>query len=221
MSDALKSDVVIYVDGACRGNPGPGGWGSRLEGKSGQVLELCGGENPTTNNRMELTAAIRALQHLPSGMSATLYTDSNYVKQGISEWIHGWKRKHWRKSDGQPVINADLWKLLDELTTGKTLQWHWIKGHAGHPGNERADQLANQGVDALLQSVAPGSKALGSKKELPLLTITDTFSPQSIRSTTSSQDNLNPDIVHPDIVNPEKLTGTAEWPTLPTKKKTS
>lgn len=211
MSDALKSDVVIYVDGACRGNPGPGGWGSRLEGKSGQVLELCGGANPTTNNRMELTAAIRALQHLPSGMSATLYTDSNYVKQGISEWIHGWKRKHWRKSDGQPVINADLWKLLDELTTGKTLQWHWVKGHAGHPGNERADQLANQGVDALLQSAAPGSK-----KELPLLTITNTFSPESLHSTP-----VTPDTVTPDTVNPEKPTGTAQWPTLPTKKKMS
>ena len=211
MSDALKSDVVIYVDGACRGNPGPGGWGSRLEGKSGQVLELCGGENPTTNNRMELTAAIRALQHLPAGMSATLYTDSNYVKQGISEWIHGWKRKHWRKSDGQPVINADLWKLLDKLTTGKTLQWHWVKGHAGHPGNERADQLANQGVDALLQSAAPGSK-----KELPLLTIPNTVSPESLHSTP-----VTPDTVTPDTVNPEKPTGTAEWPTLPTKKKMS
>ena len=140
--------VEVYADGACKGNPGPGGWGVLLVA-GGRERELHGGEPATTNNRMEMTAVIRALESLPQGSHVRLYTDSQYVQKGMTEWIAGWKRRGWRTADKKPVKNEDLWKRLDELARDRRVEWHWVKGHAGHPGNERADALANKGVDGL------------------------------------------------------------------------
>lgn len=138
--------VDIYTDGACSGNPGPGGWGAILK-QGGNVRELYGSAAATTNNRMELTAVIEALQALKRPVKARVHTDSQYVQKGISEWIHAWKRRGWKTADKSPVKNEDLWRALDALAGGHTLEWHWVKGHAGHPENERADALARQGVD--------------------------------------------------------------------------
>lgn len=142
------SDLDIYTDGACKGNPGPGGWGALLR-SGAHEKELWGGERDTTNNRMELTAVIRALEALKRPVSARVYTDSKYVQQGISEWIHGWKRNGWKTASKAPVKNADLWQQLDKLASQHQLQWIWVKGHAGHPENERADVLANRGIEEL------------------------------------------------------------------------
>lgn len=140
--------VRIYTDGACKGNPGPGGWGVLL--KSGaREKELFGGEPETTNNRMELTAVIRALEALKRACEIDLYTDSQYVQKGVSEWLADWKRRGWRTADKKPVKNAELWRRLDELARGHRIEWHWVRGHAGHAENERADQLANRGVKSL------------------------------------------------------------------------
>jgi ribonuclease HI len=145
----MKS-ITIYTDGACKGNPGPGGWGVLLQYGSFEK-ELCGGESATTNNRMELTAVIQALLALTQPCEVTLYLDSQYVRLGITEWIDGWKRKKWRSSTGKPVKNQDLWQQLDELVqnSGHKIAWNWVKGHAGDPGNERADSLANRGIQEL------------------------------------------------------------------------
>ncbi|WP_341916687.1 ribonuclease HI [Polaromonas sp. YR568] len=139
--------VVIYTDGACKGNPGPGGWGAMLT-SGDTVKELFGGEMGTTNNRMEMTAVIEALAALKRPCRVTLYLDSEYVRKGITEWISGWKARGWRTAAKQPVKNIDLWQKLDNLITssGHTIEWRWVKGHAGDPGNERADALANKGV---------------------------------------------------------------------------
>ncbi len=138
--------VVIYTDGACRGNPGPGGWGAVL--LSGRhAKELWGGETLTTNNRMELTAAIEALNALKKPCQVTLHTDSKYVLQGLTEWLPGWKARGWLTADKKPVKNDDLWRLLDEARRRHEVQWRWVKGHAGDAGNERADLLANRGID--------------------------------------------------------------------------
>jgi ribonuclease HI len=137
--------VEIYSDGACRGNPGPGGWGALLR-FNGQEKELWGGEAGTTNNRMELMGAIRALEALRRPSRVKLYTDSIYVMKGITTWIHSWKRKGWRTADKKPVKNEDLWRELDALAAKHDIEWHWVKGHAGHPENERADELANRGI---------------------------------------------------------------------------
>ena len=139
--------MTIYTDGACKGNPGPGGWGVWL--KSGtHERELCGGEAQTTNNRMELMAVIEAISALKRPCHVILHLDSEYVRKGITEWIHGWKAKGWKTAAKQPVKNADLWQRLDTLVAngGHSIEWKWVKGHAGDPGNERADALANQGV---------------------------------------------------------------------------
>ena len=138
--------VEIYADGACKGNPGPGGWGVLLR-SGGRERELHGGEAQTTNNRMELTAVIEGLRALKVPSQVRVYTDSQYVQKGISEWIHAWKRRGWRTSDKKPVKNVDLWKALDEAARVHAVEWHWVKGHAGHPENERADALANRGID--------------------------------------------------------------------------
>lgn len=142
---AAHRRVEIYTDGACKGNPGPGGWGAVLTCE-GRERELCGGEPETTNNRMELTAVIEALRALRQPSHVTLHTDSQYVQKGITEWIHSWKAKGWRTSARAPVKNVDLWKALDELASQHRIDWRWVKGHAGHDGNERADALANRGV---------------------------------------------------------------------------
>jgi ribonuclease HI len=137
--------VEIFSDGACRGNPGPGGWGVLLRAK-GTERELYGGEADTTNNRMELTAVIRALEALKRPSRVQVYTDSLYVLKGISEWMRDWKRRGWRTADKKPLKNIDLWQRLDELAALHDVEWHWVRGHAGHPENERADQLANKGI---------------------------------------------------------------------------
>jgi ribonuclease HI len=139
--------VEIYSDGACRGNPGPGGWGALLRYNK-EEKELWGGEADTTNNRMELMAAIRALEALKRRSHVKLYTDSIYVMKGITIWINSWKKKGWRTADKKPVKNEDLWRQLDELAAKHDIEWHWVKGHAGHPENERADELANRGIPA-------------------------------------------------------------------------
>ncbi|MET0207536.1 MAG: ribonuclease HI [Burkholderiaceae bacterium] len=144
-------EVTIYTDGACKGNPGPGGWGAWL--KSGATeKELFGGELATTNNRMELTAVIEGLAALKRPCKVALYLDSQYVRMGIMEWVHGWKRKGWRTASGQPVKNVELWQRLDKLVQegGHQIEWRWVKGHSGDPGNERADMLANKGVERAL-----------------------------------------------------------------------
>ena len=141
-------DVVIYTDGACKGNPGPGGWGAWL--RSGvHEREIWGGEAQTTNNRMELTAVIESLAALKSASRVTLHLDSEYVRNGITTWIHNWKRRGWRTASNQAVKNVDLWQRLDALTQLHTVDWRWVRGHAGDEGNERADALANRGVDEI------------------------------------------------------------------------
>ena len=137
--------MEIFSDGACRGNPGPGGWGAVIR-LNKMEKELFGGEPATTNNRMELTAVIRALETLEHRSRVRVYTDSQYVQKGISEWIHGWKKKGWRTAERKPVRNDDLWRRLDELNAAHRVEWHWVRGHAGHPENERADALANRGI---------------------------------------------------------------------------
>ena len=141
----MASPVVIYTDGACKGNPGPGGWGALLQ-YGDQEKELFGGERLTTNNRMELQAVIEALSALKRPSEVTLYTDSVYVRSGIMQWIHNWKRNGWKTSDRKPVKNADLWQILDKARESHRVEWHWVKGHADNPGNQRADALANRGV---------------------------------------------------------------------------
>ena len=139
-------EVEAFTDGACRGNPGPGGWGVVLS-YNGHVRELCGGEADTTNNRMEITAAIRALEALKERCRVRVFTDSTYVKNGITQWLPNWRRRGWRTAGRKPVKNQDLWQDLASLTDRHEVSWHWVRGHAGHPGNERADRLANQGLD--------------------------------------------------------------------------
>jgi len=139
--------VIIHTDGACSGNPGPGGWGAVLQ-YGGTVKELKGGAPLTTNNQMELTAVIRALEALKQPSRVRLYTDSQYVQKGINQWIHSWKRNGWRTTDKKDVKNKALWVELDELRNKHRIEWHWVKGHAGHPENERADALANKGIPA-------------------------------------------------------------------------
>jgi ribonuclease HI len=140
--------VVIYTDGACKGNPGPGGWGVLMRSTDGSVKELSGGERETTNNRMEMMAVIQALSALKRPCEVTLHLDSQYVLKGITEWLAGWKAKGWKTAAKQPVKNVDLWQQLDQLVSqaGHRIDWRWVKGHAGDPGNEQADALANLGV---------------------------------------------------------------------------
>ena len=141
-----RPQVTIYTDGACKGNPGPGGWGAWLR-SDGHEKELCGGENGTTNNRMEMTAVIEALASLKRTCDVVLYTDSEYVKNSITTWIHGWKARGWKTAAKQPVKNVELWQRMDALSQLHKIEWRWVKGHAGDPGNEKADALANRGVD--------------------------------------------------------------------------
>jgi ribonuclease HI len=147
--------VVIYTDGSCRGNPGPGGWGAVLR-YNGHERLLHGGENATTNNRMELMAAIQALETLREPCTISLYTDSNYVRQGLTEWLPQWRRRGWKTADKKPVKNQDLWQRLDEAAARHRVEWHWVKGHSGDPGNELADSLANRGVDEVAGARAHG-----------------------------------------------------------------
>jgi ribonuclease HI len=146
----LASEVKIYTDGACRGNPGPGGWGAVLRYR-GREKELSGAEALTTNNRMELLAAIMALEKLRRRCRVRLTTDSEYLRKGITEWLPDWKQRGWKTANRKPVKNQDLWQRLDAAATRHEIHWHWVKGHSGHPGNERADALANRAIDELLR----------------------------------------------------------------------
>jgi len=143
------ADVEIYTDGACRGNPGPGGWAALLLFGEHE-REISGAETLTTNNRMELTAVIRALEALKRPCTGRLYTDSQYVRQGVLEWVKQWKARGWKTADKKPVKNQDLWEALDALVQVHKLEWHWVKGHSGNVGNERVDELANRAIDALI-----------------------------------------------------------------------
>ena len=151
----MTPKVVIYTDGACSGNPGPGGWGAILiHGKTEK--EISGGELATTNNRMELMAAIQALETLKESCQVELHTDSQYVMKGISEWIHSWKRRGWKTADNKPVKNDDLWRRLDEARARHNVDWRWVKGHAGHELNERADELARKGLRDTVEAASAG-----------------------------------------------------------------
>jgi len=142
------NEITIYTDGACKGNPGPGGWGAWLKWGEHE-RELWGGEAQTTNNRMELTAVIEALTALKGRSRVRLFLDSEYVRNGITSWIHNWKRRGWKTADNKAVKNVDLWQRLDTLAQAHEIEWRWVRGHAGDPGNERADALANRGVDSV------------------------------------------------------------------------
>jgi len=142
----MADKVDIYTDGACKGNPGPGGWGALIRYQDTEK-ELFGGEKVTTNNRMEMTAAIQALSQLTRPCEVSLTTDSQYLRKGITEWIINWKKRNWKTASNKPVKNADLWKQLDQLVQKHNIRWHWVKGHSGHTENERADELANKGID--------------------------------------------------------------------------
>lgn len=145
MSEVPPAAVELYTDGACSGNPGPGGWGAILRFKD-KERELKGGEAPTTNNRMEMMAVIQGLTALKRPCTVAIYTDSEYVKKGMTEWIRGWKARGWKTADKKPVKNEDLWRALDEAAARHQVSWHWVRGHSGHPENERADQLAREGA---------------------------------------------------------------------------
>ncbi len=147
----MEKTVEIYTDGACRGNPGPGGWGALLR-YDGHERELYGAEQDTTNNRMELTAVIESLNSLTRRCRVEITTDSTYVRDGISSWIHNWKKKNWMTAARKPVKNKDLWQSLDSVVQQHDVSWHWVKGHSGHPENEKADELANRGIDEMLQN---------------------------------------------------------------------
>jgi ribonuclease HI len=137
--------VIIHTDGACSGNPGPGGWGAILD-YNGARKEICGGAADTTNNRMEIQAAVEALNTLKRACTVEMHVDSQYVKDGITKWIHGWKKNGWKTADKKPVKNTELWQALDDAIKRHTISWHWVKGHDGHPDNERADELAREGM---------------------------------------------------------------------------
>lgn len=154
MTEPDENIVDIYTDGACSGNPGPGGWGAILRWR-GTEREMCGGDPDTTNNRMELMAAIMALESLKRTVKARLHTDSTYVKDGITKWIINWKKRGWKTANRKPVKNMDLWQRLDGAVAAHDVAWHWVKGHAGHPENERADELARQGISDMLNGVEP------------------------------------------------------------------
>lgn len=160
MSGGEKGAVTVFTDGACSGNPGPGGWGAILR-YEGHERELFGGEGHTTNNRMELMGAIAALETLKRACTVDLHTDSQYLRNGITQWIHGWKRNGWKTADKKPVKNADLWQRLDAAIAHHDVRWHWVKGHAGDELNERADALARQGVAGARTTLRTGAPAKG------------------------------------------------------------
>ena len=162
---AKPNTTVAYTDGACKGNPGAGGWGAHLIFSDGRTQDLYGGDPETTNNRMELMGAIQALMHSPREIKLEIWTDSSYVKNGITDWIANWKKRGWKTASKKPVANQDLWQQLDELRQARDVDWHWVKGHAGHAGNEKADELANLGVTSSSEQVAVNKTSTMLKKK--------------------------------------------------------
>ena len=167
---AKPNTTVAYTDGACKGNPGAGGWGAHLIFSDGRTQDLYGGDKETTNNRMELMGAIQALTHSPLEQNLEIWTDSSYVQKGITEWIDGWKKRGWKTAGKKPVANQDLWQQLDALTQKRDVDWHWVKGHAGHAGNEKADELANLGVTSSSEGLSSTPAQDMPKKKRPILT---------------------------------------------------
>lgn len=160
----MNNWIELYTDGACKGNPGPGGWGVLVKTASGK-RELCGGEANTTNNRMELTAVIKGLESLTQAGQVRIITDSQYVNQGMTKWIKGWRRNGWRTTNKEPVKNRDLWEQLDALLSQQqTVEWQWVRGHTGNPGNEQADKLANQGITNSTTNAVIGNTVIDNKK---------------------------------------------------------
>ena len=196
----MSHTITLYVDGACRGNPGLGGWGAYIVNGQ-QEHKICGGEDHTTNNRMELTAAIEGILFCDKQDKLVIYTDSNYVKQGITEWIHGWKKKNWKD-----VKNPDLWQKLDAVCQGREIEWHWIKGHAGHAGNEMADQLANQGADETLKkSKQSPSISEDKKKSEPDWLLDDPFGLDLAESEEELNDMQEEEIIElNEVADPEQ-----------------
>lgn len=196
----MSHTITLYVDGACRGNPGLGGWGAYIINGQ-QEHKICGGEDHTTNNRMELTAAIEGILFCDKQDKLVIYTDSNYVKQGITEWIHGWKKKNWKD-----VKNPDLWQKLDAVCQGREIEWHWIKGHAGHAGNEMADQLANQGADETLKkSKQSPSISEDKKKSEPDWLLDDPFGLDLAESEEELNDMQEEEIIElNEVADPEQ-----------------
>ena len=192
---AKSNTTVAYTDGACKGNPGAGGWGAHLIFSDGRTQDLYGGDKETTNNRMELMGAIQALTHSPLEQNLEIWTDSSYVKNGITEWIDGWKKRGWKTASKKPVANQDLWQQLDALTQKRDVEWHWVKGHAGHAGNEKADELANLGVTSSSEDVSTIDAQDMSKKKGQITT--DKALPSS------SDDWLNFDPLGFDVVDDE------------------
>lgn len=164
--DPKPNTTIAFTDGACKGNPGPGGWGAFLVSSDGKQIEHFGGEAHTTNNKMELMGAIVALEKSPEDQHLEIWTDSSYVKNGITNWIQGWKKKGWKTSANKPVKNQELWQRLDALQSSRDVSWHWVKGHAGHEGNEKADQLANRGILSSSESMSANQQANNSADEL-------------------------------------------------------
>ncbi len=162
---AKPNTTVAYTDGACKGNPGAGGWGAHLIFSDGHTQDLYGGDPETTNNRMELMGAIQALTHSPRELKLEIWTDSSYVKNGITDWIANWKKRGWKTASKKPVANQDLWQQLDELRQARDVDWHWVKGHAGHAGNEKADELANLGVTSSSEQVVVNQTSAILKKK--------------------------------------------------------
>ena len=191
----MSQTITLYVDGACKGNPGLGGWGAYIITES-EEHKICGGEAETTNNRMELTAAIEGILFCPTSAKLIIWTDSNYVKQGITEWIHGWKKKNWKD-----VKNPDLWKKLDSVCQGREIEWNWIKGHSGHAGNEMADQLANQGAEEMLQSLKQNANGIDAskKKAEPDWLLNDPFG----LDLADAEDLDSPDLLDDDALESE------------------
>ena len=163
---AKPNTTVAYTDGACKGNPGAGGWGAHLIFSDGRTQDLYGGDKETTNNRMELMGAIQAPTHSPHEHNLEIWTDSSYVKKGITEWIEGWKKRGWKTASKKPVANQNLWQQLDNLCQQREVDWHWVKGHAGHAGNEKADELANLGVTSRSADISDTDLQDTAKKKL-------------------------------------------------------
>lgn len=194
--NAKANTTIAFTDGACKGNPGAGGWGAYLVFADGQTQAWCGGAADTTNNRMELMGAIQALKNSPEETLIEIWTDSSYVKNGITQWIDGWKQKGWKTASKKPVANQDLWQQLDSLRQSRPVSWHWVKGHAGHEGNEKADELANLGVERILQGLSEPFQSEGSSND----SVSSTQASDGVEPLKKNSDNPTKTLINPGLV---------------------